>query len=288
VRITIVGLGLIGGSIGLALKKSNWQDCIVTGYSHRPETGVAALKREAIDIIETDLESAVKSANIVLVSTPISAIKDIFINVAPYLTHNCIVTDTASTKLQIMQWAREYLPGHIDFIGGHPMAGKEISGIEASESGLFQGCTYCLVKDKRVAQESVDTLYSLVQSLGAQPVVMDAEEHDNLVAGISHLPYIMSVALVAATSGSNNWGKMAKLASSGYRDMSRLAAGNPRVHSDLCLSNQKALIIWIDVLIEKLKELRGFIASGDGNLYLTLKKIGEARRKWQVNRFPDM
>jgi prephenate dehydrogenase len=146
VLVTIIGLGLIGGSIGLALrqgKKSGWE---IVGYSRRQETIASALTLGAIERGENNLKDAVKQADFIIVATPVLTIKEILLAIAPHLHSDCIVTDTASTKVQVMKWAEEILPPTVDFIGGHPMAGRETYGIRAAKAELFRGCTYCLTK----------------------------------------------------------------------------------------------------------------------------------------------
>jgi len=129
-RIAIIGLGLIGGSMGLALKRAG-ADLEVVGFARRPAVAAKAIEIEAVDRTESDLLSAVKSANLVLIATPAMAIKEILAEIGESLVEGCIVTDAASTKTQVMGWAEESLPSSVSFIGGHPMAGKETSGIEA-------------------------------------------------------------------------------------------------------------------------------------------------------------
>ncbi len=279
-RITIVGLGLIGGSIGLALKQAKWEKAEVVGFVRRQETGSLALKLGVVDKVELSLRRAVNGANIVIVATPVLTMKDIFLQIAPELSASSIVTDTASTKLQVVKWAEELLPSTTDFVGGHPMAGKETSGIEFAKAELFQNCIYCLTPLSRVKPSSVQTMEDMVKALRAMPVVIDAEEHDNLVAGVSHLPLLLSTALALATTQSTSWEKMSRLAASGFRDLTRLASGNPEVNAHICLSNQDAIVSWIDIFINELNKLRGLIANGNADIEKALAMANEAERKW--------
>jgi prephenate dehydrogenase len=284
VHLAIIGLGLIGGSIGLALKQASWRQAEIVGYARRHETGSLALKLGAVDRIESDLSKTVKGADIVIIATPVLTIKDIFSQIAPGLSSNSIVTDTASTKLQVMQWAEELLPLGIDFVGGHPMAGKEISGISAATADLFRNCTYCLTPASRASPAAVQTVKEMVKKLGAIPLTIDAQEHDSLVAGISHLPLLLSVALVSATTKNPSWQQMSRIASSGYRDLTRLASGNPEVNAHICLSNQAAIVSWIDMFIEELQKLRELVAEGGDEIEKVLTLANEARRKWLERR----
>jgi prephenate dehydrogenase len=284
VRIAIIGLGLIGGSIGLALKQANWRRAEVTGYARRRKTASLARKSGAIDRIELDLRKAVKSADIIIVATPVLVIKDVFAQIAPELSDGSIVTDTASTKLQVMRWAQDLLPARTNFIGGHPMAGKEIQGIKAAEAELFRKCTYCLTPLPQAKPAAIRTVKDMVKALGAVPLVIDAEEHDRLVAGISHLPLLLSAALVLATTKNPSWPKMSRLAASGYRDLTRLASGNPELGAHICLSNQAAIVSWIDMFIEELQKLRKLVADGSKEIERALAMANEARQKWLEKR----
>ncbi|MBN2462447.1 MAG: prephenate dehydrogenase/arogenate dehydrogenase family protein [Dehalococcoidia bacterium] len=283
-RIAIIGLGLIGGSIGLSLKRDNWRDAEIIGYARRRETGSLALKLGAVDKAELDLRKAVKYADIVIIAAPVLAIKDIFKQIAPVLSDGSIVTDTASTKVQVMQWAEELLPSKTSFVGGHPMAGKEISGIRAAKDDLFHNCIYCLTPLPQTKPAVMRIVKDMVNKLGAIPIIIEAEEHDRLVAGISHLPLLLSVALVSVTTKNPSWQQMSCLAASGYRDLTRLASGNPEVSAHICLSNQAAIVSWIDAFIDELEKLRKLISDGSDEIEEALALANEARQKWLEKR----
>jgi prephenate dehydrogenase len=283
VLVTIIGLGLIGGSIGLALRRKRKPRWEIVGYSRRQDTLAKALSLGAIEQGETNLEDAVRQADLVIIATPVLTVKEIFSQIVPFLRSNCIVTDVGSTKVQIMRWAREILPSRVDFIGGHPMAGRETYGVEAAKVELFRRCTYCLTPSDKASPKSVDTMVNVVRELGARPFFIDAQEHDNLVAGISHLPMLLSAALVSSTTKSTSWSKMSKLAASGYHDLTRLASGNPEVNAHICLSNQEAIVNWIDKFSQELERYRRLVAEGDKRLERALIEANEARQKWLNN-----
>jgi prephenate dehydrogenase len=283
-RIAIIGLGLIGGSIGLALKQTNWRQAEIIGYARRRETASLAQKSGAIDRVELDLPKAAKNADIIIVATPVLTTKNVFARIAPELSEGSIVTDTASTKLQVMRWAQELLPSRTSFVGGHPMAGKEIQGIKAAEANLFRDCIYCLTPSLQAKPAAVRTVKDIVKALGAVPLVIDAEEHDRLVAGISHLPLLLSAALVLATAKDPSWPQMSRLAATGYRDLTRLASGNPELGAHICLSNQAAIVSWIDMFTEELQKLRKLVADGSEEIERALAMANEARRKWLIKR----
>ena len=241
-HILIIGLGLIGGSLGLALKKASWRKAEITGYVRRPEIGNFALNIGAVDRISSNLEDEVGKSDLIIISTPVLTVKDIFIRIAPLLPDTCIVTDTASTKQQIMKWAGEIFPANVSFIGGHPMAGKDESGIQYADAELFLNSAYCITSETETKQVAEDMLTDMISTIGANVMKIDAQEHDNLVAGISHLPILISVALVDATTKSPMWPTMARLAASGFRDLTRLASGDPRMSRDICLTNREPII----------------------------------------------
>lgn len=281
--VTIIGLGLIGGSIGLALRHGREPGWEVVGYSRRQETIAIALSSGAIERGENNLKDAVKRADFVIIATPVLAAKEIFYNIAPYLPSACIVTDTASTKVQIMKWAKEILPPTVDFIGGHPMAGKETYGIQAAKADLFRGCTYCVTLPDKASSESRSTVVRMVKKLGAMPFFIDAQEHDDLVAGISHLPMLLSAALVSLTTKDPSWPAMSKLAASGYHDLTRLASGNPEVNLHICLSNKEGIVNWIDKFSKELERYRQLVTDGDEWLTQALTEANKARQEWLNN-----
>jgi len=283
-RIAIIGLGLIGGSIGLALKRAKWREAEIVGYVRRSEARSLALKSGAVDRVGISLEETVKSADLVIIATPVLTIEEVLLQIAAELAPDSVVTDTASTKVQVMRWAEELLPLGISFVGGHPMAGKEMSGIKAAKADLFHNCTYCLTPALQAKPVAVDTVIDMVGQLGAAPLTIGAQEHDNLVAGISHLPLLLSAALVSTTTQNPCWEQMSQLAASGYRDVTRLASGNPEVNAHICLSNRAAIISWIDEFSKELQRLRSLVADGSSEIEAALAIASEARQKWLERR----
>jgi prephenate dehydrogenase len=160
------------------------------------------------------------------------------------------------------------------------MAGKEAYGIQAAEAELFQGCTYCLTPARKASPQAIDKVENIVKRLGATPFFIDAQEHDNLVAGISHLPMLLSAALVSTTAKDASWHKMSKLAASGYRDLTRLASGNPEVNANICLTNKQAILRWIDEFSKELARYRHLVDAGNKRLEEALTEVNEARQEW--------
>jgi prephenate dehydrogenase len=264
-RIAILGLGLIGGSLALALRQTDLAEQIA-GYDANPDATRRAMERGVITHVCATAEEAVQGADMVILATPILAMPAILRSIAPALRPGTLVTDTASTKVQVVEWATTLLPEDIVFVGGHPMAGRESSGIDAAEAGLFEGCTYCLTPMRDTPPEAMARMSTVVTRLAAHPLVLDAQEHDRLVAGISHLPFVVSSTLTRMLGQDEKWPQMAALAASGYRDMSRLAAGSPTMYRDICLTNKEAIVDWMDTLVMALTDLRSRIASGDDTL----------------------
>ena len=279
-HIAIIGLGLIGGSIGLALKRSGLENAELTGYARNPEVASKALRLRAVDKIGESLTSTVGKADIVILATPTMAIKEILEQIGPHLISGCIVTDTASTKAKVMEWAEQYLPSRVDFVGGHPMAGKESAGIDVAEANLFQGRTYCLVPGRNSSPASIQLMVELVGKMGANPLFITAPEHDNFVAGISHLPLILSSTLVMATTKSPVWEKMSGLAATGYRDVTRLASQHPRMNRDICLTNRENVLLWIDEFSRELSRFRQLVADNSEDLEKAFMQARQARESW--------
>ena len=280
-RVAIIGLGLIGGSLGLALKAAGAE---VAGYARRAETASAALARGVVDRCGSDMPSVIKGADIIVIATPVLTVKDIFTEIAAHMPKGAIVTDVSSTKAEVMKWAGECLPDKACFIGGHPMAGKEASGIAAADADLFRGCTYCLIPGSNVKHVQRGKMEDMVKAVGAKPFYIDAQEHDEIVAAVSHLPHLLSVALVSATVENPRWTAMSRLASSGYRDTTRLASGDPRMSRDICLTNRELIVEALDRYIDSLKELRRLVNSGDEKIEESFIEARKAREDWLRQR----
>lgn len=262
-KIAILGLGLIGGSLGLALKRSPLRDVEIVGYSRRRETREKARQMKAIDRAAPDAQDAVRDAAVVIIATPILTIRRMMEDIASALPENCVVTDVGSTKADVMRWAEELLPGHASFVGGHPMAGREQSGIDAADAALFEDKAYCVVPSVGAKQTAVNAIVGLAKLVGAVPVFMDAEEHDSYVAAVSHLPLVVSTALFTLARESAAWPEMSRLASSGFRDVTRLASGNPEMSEDICRTNRENIVHWLDRMVAELRKYRDLIQGDD-------------------------
>jgi len=258
-RLAIIGLGLIGGSIGLALKQSGLRDLEVAGYDREPDVTRRAKRLGAIDRDAHDLEDAVDGAAIVVIATPILHIRKVLEEIAPLLGEGAVVTDTASTKREVLAWADELLPQTVSFVGGHPIAGKETPGLDAAEASLFKGRQWAITPTLGAAERAIQTVENLVRLCGAEPVTIDAAEHDSYLAAVSHLPLIAATALFSLSSSSRAWPELAALAGPGFRDTTRLASSSPDLSHDICLTNRENLVHWIDRYMEELQRLRRLI-----------------------------
>jgi len=282
-RVAIIGLGLIGGSIGLALHRAKAAQQ-VAGYDLGKGVNDRARRVGAIDQPCGSVADAVRGAEIVILATPIGAIRSLLQNIAPSLTPGAVVTDVASTKAQVISWAEEFLPSSVSFVGGHPMAGKELQGVEAADATLFQNRIYCLTPTPRTRPAAINKVSMLVEALGARVRFLEPAEHDGQVAGVSHLPFIASLALMDTIGSGPAWGDAALLAASGFRDMTRLAAGSPEMYRDICLTNGEALTHWLDEYIATLSQLRNRIAAHDASLNETFARVQQLRLQWEISQ----
>jgi prephenate dehydrogenase len=289
-RVLIVGLGLIGGSIGLALRRWSEERKVdgrrpleVIGFDPNLDHQRAAEKLGAVDKGAWNLSKAVRDADVVVLATPVNSMRDVMQDLAPHLQPGTIVADTGSTKAQVLRWSSEMLPRDVHFIGTHPMAGKTQS-IEGADADLFVGATWCVSPSVTASEDAVRTVLGLVAAAGAEPFFIDPDEHDAFVAGVSHLPFVLSAALMNAVSRDASWRDMKTLTAGGFRDTTRLAAGSPAMHRDILLTNREAVTRWIDAVVGTLGEVRQTLASSDENGAASLdaffSEARDARAVW--------
>lgn len=280
-RVAIIGLGLIGGSLGLALRQARAARQ-VAGFDLYKGVGDRARKLGAIDQSCASLAEAARGSELIILATPVGAMRPLLQQLAASASPGAVVTDVASTKAQVISWAEEYLPATISFVGGHPIAGKETSGIEAADATLFKQCVYCLTPTKRTSPAALDRVAALIDALGARMRFLEPPEHDGMVAGVSHLPFIASTALMQTAALNPAWDDASILAGSGFRDMTRLAAGSPEMYRDICLTNSETITRWLADYIAVLSTLRERIAARDPNLGEVFAQARKARNNWQV------
>ncbi|MCL5026445.1 MAG: prephenate dehydrogenase/arogenate dehydrogenase family protein [Chloroflexi bacterium] len=255
----------------------------IVGYSREYRNAQQARKMGAVDRAVRSAEEAVEGADLVVVATPPTVVRDVFQQIAPHLMEDCVVTDVTSVKAPIMAWAEEILPSTAHFVGGHPMAGRESSGIDAADVDLFRGCIYCVTPASSAHGQAVRVVVDMAVAVGGVPRFLDPTEHDAFVAGVSHLPFLVSIAMTSATTGDPSWREMSPLAASGYRDISRLASGDPTMHRDICMTNAPNIIRWIDSFAQELQKLRRLIDDGETDALLeAFQKTKAARDLWLV------
>lgn len=273
-RITIIGTGLIGASLGLALKRQP-KAPLVIGFDISAESRRNATRLRAVDRTAGNLVEAVRDAELVVIATPVRAVELVLREIAPFLPAGAVVTDTGSTKRTIVGWAREILPEQVSFVGGHPMTGRVTAGVTEASASLFEGTLYCLTPSARTDERALERVVRLVESLGAVPYFLEPDEHDALVAAISHLPYLLAASLMRSVATDRGWREASQLAAGGFATEVALAEGDPQVFADIALTNREHLVRHLDRLIGQLEEVRGLIAAGDE---LLLERLVEAQR----------
>lgn len=265
--VAVVGLGLMGSSLALALKEAR-PDVVVVGSDPDPITLRKALERGVVTSVSPDL-GVVEIAEIVVVAVPILALREVFANLHGVVSGR-VVTDMASTKAAVMEWASA---AGIDLVGGHPMCGKELAGIDAADASIFKGAPWVLTR----ADPAVT---GLIESVGAHPLVMDAETHDRLVAGVSHAAFLLSVGYVLALSGRPDWTDASPLAASGFRDMSRLAAGDPALYAGIARTNRAHMVEQLNAISAALDRLRRHLDADDPRLIELFEEARSVRERW--------
>jgi prephenate dehydrogenase len=257
-NVAVLGTGLIGGSFALAVHKA-FPHIPVVGWD-RPEVLRRAVERAAITHAAESLAAAVAAADLVYVALPIGVTLDLLPEIAHHAPVGSLVTDAASTKASICRAAAEHFRGGVGFLGGHPLAGKEMSGIDHADAALFRGAKYVLIGE---LHESATTGFeALLRGLGAEPVWLDAETHDWAAGIVSHLPQLASVALARVVNDeTDETGLPLSLAGTGLRDALRLAGSPYAIWRDVCLTNRENLVRSLDRMIQALEHLRGSLAS---------------------------
>jgi prephenate dehydrogenase len=254
--VAIVGLGLMGGSLALGLRGKCAR---LVGVARRAEVAMLATGKQVVDSATCDIPEAVRDADVVVLAAPVRHILSAIPEAAAHMRPGALLMDLGSTKVQVVQ-AMNRIPEGLMAVGGHPMCGKEVGGIESADGSMFRGSTFVLTPTARTTDEAMLLAYEMVEAVGAHPLVLDAERHDCAAAVTSHLPYLLASSLVhteAHASASDP--AVRKLVASGFRDTSRLAASQVEMMLDILLTNREAVELALDTFEGKLAEVRSLL-----------------------------
>ncbi|EGF32038.1 Cyclohexadienyl dehydrogenase [Oxalobacteraceae bacterium IMCC9480] len=280
-KVAIFGVGLIGGSFALALTRAGRVDQIA-GFGRSPEVLVRAQALGIIDTISASAEEAVRDADLVLIAAPVAQTGAILRAIAPHLQPGTVVTDAGSTKADVVAAARAALGDKIgQFIPGHPIAGREQNGPEAAIADLYSGKKVVLTTLPENSADDIDRVASAWQACGAQIHRLSAEDHDRVFAAVSHLPHLLSYALVDDIARKPHAELLFQYAASGFRDFTRIAGSSPEMWRDISLANQPALLGELDAYLDQLQGLRRMLVERDGaGLEAVYANAQQARHNW--------
>ncbi len=284
-KLVIFGVGLIGGSVALALKKqANAPVCV--GVGRNQATLDQALALNIIDEATTDIAEALDDADMVLIAAPVAQAKSILQSIQPHLNQHTIITDAGSTKTDILAIAKDVLGAQVSqFIGGHPIAGAEKSGPAAAMDDLYIGKHVVLTPSAENSQDSVDQVRQLWQACGANVIEMPAEKHDGIFATVSHLPHLLAFALVEDIASRDNADELFQFAASGFRDFTRIAGSSPEMWRDISFANKAALLNEITSYEQALSRLKQSLENDDANaLQSAFERASDARNQWAKDK----
>ena len=276
--IGFIGLGLIGGSIAKGIKRKD-PDCPIIAYNRNKDVLLQAKLEGTIDIMADEIGEAFAPCDIIFLCAPVEVNAQSMAAVKPFLKESAILTDVGSTKSDIMKIAAE-LGLQKQFIGGHPMAGSERSGYAYSSDHLVENAYYVITPFQETHAKKTIKLTELIHDLLAIPMVMDAEEHDRVVAAVSHLPHLIAFALVNLLKKEDDEEHtMKQIAAGGFKDITRIAGSSPTMWEQICMKNKKAINELMTSYIENLEELRDMINAGDEEgLLQNFGESGDYRR----------
>ncbi len=275
-RAEVVGLGLIGTSVAWALREAGWH---VTGSDLRAERAARAAALGALDAVGSDAD-----ATLAVVATPVAAIAAVARGLlARPGAHDLVVTDVGGVKAKVVTAV-----GHPRFVGGHPMAGSEQEGPDGADPMLFVGATWVLTPTAATDEAAYAAVRALVRTLGAEAVALSPDHHDELVAVVSHVPHLTAASLMAlAADAAEERGALLRLAAGGFRDMTRVAAGDPAIWPDIFRDNAPAVLAVLDALQARLAEMRRIVADGDRASLVTLLERAKVARRNLPRRAPQ-
>ena len=279
--VCIIGLGLIGGSIGLSMKKNNFESKVI-GYAKTERTLSRAVERGLVDDAEKNLVKAVNGADLIILATPLSTFKSIIKEIAPFLKKGSIVTDTGSAKFTVLEELKDLIPKEVEFIPGHPIAGTEESGPDSGFPELFENRWCILTPTKDNSEESVKRIKYFWELLGSKVEIMDALHHDKVLAITSHIPHLIAYNIVGTANDLANVtdSEVVKYSAGGFRDFTRIAASDPKMWSDIFTYNSEAVLEMLDLFSNDLIKLKESILKKDTNmLFSSFEKTRNVRKR---------
>ena len=284
-KIVIFGVGLIGGSVALALKKADASVQIV-GMGRSQQSLQTALDLGVIDVASFDIATALKDADIVLISAPVAQTTSILSAIKPHLNTNTVVTDAGSTKDDVLICAKQILGNQFSqFVGGHPIAGAEKSGVTAAMADLFVGKNVVLTPSPETSVQALASVNNLWETCGAKVSQMSAETHDGIFATVSHLPHLLAFALVEDIASRPNASELFSFAASGFRDFTRIAGSHPEMWRDISLANKNALLNELIAYQAELSILKKLIENEDSHgLEALFERASVARNAWAKSK----
>ncbi len=282
-KLVVIGVGLIGGSFALALKKARMVKQVV-GVGRSRRNLQAALRRGIIDAVDSDAAHAVTDADLVLIGAPVGQMPGIFANIASSLPPGAVVTDAGSTKQDVIAAARKHLGARFpQFVPAHPIAGTENSGAAAAFPELFRDRNLILVPQPETRAAAVRLVRAAWQACGARIVRLQAAEHDEIFGAVSHLPHVVAFALMNQLARRPDARRLLGFSGGGLRDTVRIAGSSPEMWRDICIANRAALVPLVDAYISELETARSALATGDGAaLEAMFSAAQRARARWLI------
>lgn len=282
-KLVIIGVGLIGGSFALALRRASLVEHIV-GIGRSRENLLRAKELGVIDEIANDLQEALKDADLVLLAVPVGQIGKTIAQTSLYLESKTIVTDVGSTKQDVIIAARSFLAHNLrNFVPSHPIAGTELSGVNAANANLFHHKHLILTPLEETSVDAIHYITRLWKSCGARISQMQASQHDEIFATMSHLPHILAFTLMnhVCTIAKGSPSNLLRFAGTSFLDFTRIASSSPEMWRDICLTNQASLLCQIDAYQDELAALRKMLANNDGvTLEKTFSNAQAVRHQW--------
>ena len=283
-QLGLIGCGLMGGSFALALKRAGLVKRVV-GYSKSPSTTERARQMGVIDVEAPSALLAVSGADIVLLAVPVSATEATFKAIRHLVNANTLIMDVGSTKRDVVDAARRVLRDHVGcFVPAHPIAGKEVSGVENADVNLYAGKQVILTPIERTFTVQLQKAVDVWTALGCNVVKMSPQSHDAAYAAVSHLPHLIAFALINGISGQAHGKDYLSLAGPGFRDFSRIAASDPKMWRDILIANREELLEQSKIFQASLLSLEKLIASGDGDaLEARIDQASSTRANWRIS-----